>query len=223
VLELADDVEAFGHGLDPRRIEGQAVEEGGGRAGSLGFRQILPIGRQDRRFGTADRLGHRGERPALLGGRRQRQRAGSLAGVAADVAHRGFELGLAVALDRLERSVHGIDPSGIQRFLPCSDRRREAACGPSLTHSYPPPSWGRQRKGGTSPTLPVFEFCKFPTRTKRVSCAYRLIAPPPPCRSVSPSAPDMSSKAAVGKTAICGCFRAMSCCRAASGSIFRPI
>ena len=93
IFELADDIEAVRHGLDPRRIEGQTVEEGCRRAGGFGLGQVLPIGRKDCGLRAADRLGHGGERPVLLGGRRQRERTRGLARLAADVAHRGFELG----------------------------------------------------------------------------------------------------------------------------------
>ena len=64
---------------------------------------------------------------------------------------------------------------------------------------------------------------EIPTHTKRVPCVCQLIASLPPCRGVCPSAPDMSSKAAVGKMGIYGCFRAISCCPAGNGSMFPPI
>ena len=73
--ELAHHVEAVRHGLDPRRVERQPVEEGRGRAGALASARSSAIGGEDCRLRAADGLGHGGERAVLLGGRRQRQHA----------------------------------------------------------------------------------------------------------------------------------------------------
>ena len=141
------------------------------------------IGRKDRRRGAADRLGHGGERPVLLGGRRQRERTRGLARLAADVAHRGFELGfnLALAADRLERSVHGLDPSGIQRFLPCSGGCCEAAWAMSFTHSNPQAVMGPSEKRGNILTLPVFKF----GNSQRVRRGCHASASRPPVQSAA--------------------------------------
>ena len=158
------------------------------------------IGREDCRLRAADGLGHGGERPVLLGGRRQRQRARGRARVAADVAHRGFELGPclwpSIALSGAFMALIRLAFSVSYHVRAGAARRPERRRLPTAIHKR---SWGRQRKGGTCSTLPVFEFWKFPTRTKRVPCVCQLTASPVRCPSVFPSAPDMWSKAAAGK------------------------
>ncbi len=88
ILELADHIEAGRHGLDALGIERQPIEEG--RRCAAGFRlgPIFRIGGEDRRARAADGLGHCRQRPVLLRGRRERQRARRLARLAADLAHR---------------------------------------------------------------------------------------------------------------------------------------
>ena len=102
----------------------------------------------------------------------------------------------------------------------------QAPRGGLTTVVYPQQSttvMGPSEKRRNFLTLPVFEFWKFPTHTKRVPCVCQLTASPLRCPSVFPSAPDMWSKAAVGKMGIYGCFRAISCCPAGNGSMFPPI
>ena len=95
--------------------------------------------------------------------------------------------------------------------------------GPSLTHSNPQPSWGRQRKGGTSSRCRCSNFGNSQRIRRGLPCVCQLTTSLSPCPSVSPLAPDMSSKAAVEKMGIYRCFRAISCCPAGNGSMFPPI
>ncbi len=65
ILELADDIDAGGHGLDALGVERQAVEEG--RSGTRGLRlgDVLGVGGKNSRARAADSLGHGGQRAVL--------------------------------------------------------------------------------------------------------------------------------------------------------------
>ena len=116
-------------------IERQPVEKGRRGAGGLRLGHVLGVGGQDSRARTADGLGHGGERAVLLRRRRKRERTGGLARLAADVAHRGFEL--AGVSDRLERGVHGLDPSCVQRLPTMFGEARRGGSDGGVVHTAP--------------------------------------------------------------------------------------
>jgi hypothetical protein len=65
--------------------------------------------------------------------------------------------------------------------------------------------------------------CPRNAENERVPCRCQRIVSLRPCPSASRSAPAMWSRAAVVKMGICAYFRAMWCCPAGGGSMFRPI
>ena len=86
---LAHGRDAVGHRLDARRCQRQAVDEGRGRAAGANLRDILGIGREDRRAWAADGALDGVERAVLLlrRGKRQHPRGGARA--AAEFGHQG--------------------------------------------------------------------------------------------------------------------------------------
>ena len=109
ILELGDDFEALGHGLDARLIQDQTVEERAGDTGRLGVGDISFIGGDDLAGPHADGRGHCQQRLFLLPGRRQRQNARSLAGAPADVLHQIGDGG--GGIDGFQRRGHGVQTS----------------------------------------------------------------------------------------------------------------
>ena len=76
--EVADHLDAVGHGGDALVVEREPVEEGGVGAVALGLGHVLGIGGEDLGLACADGLGDGGERLVLLRRRRQRQHARAL-------------------------------------------------------------------------------------------------------------------------------------------------
>ena len=142
------------HRLNPLGIERQPVQKSGRRARRLRLGYVFGIGGENSRPRTPDGRGHGGERPVLARRRRQRERARSLARRAANVAHGCVEV--ARVPHCLERSIHGLDPSRVQGFLPCSARPGEAAPRRWLSTSVHMPSRHGHRNRRTYRTLGGF-------------------------------------------------------------------
>ena len=104
--DAAHDVDAFGHGLDARRRQRQAIDEGGG--GAAGARASATSSALAARIAArigADRPLHGLQRPVLLLRRRQRQHARGSAGTGGEIGHQRLEIGIAV--DGFEGGGHG--------------------------------------------------------------------------------------------------------------------
>ncbi len=88
VIESSDLLNANGHRLDPRRVERQPISECTGDTLAVGDREILGIGRKDRRSVGPQGGRHAAQRFVLLRGRRHRQRPGRQTRVPAERHHR---------------------------------------------------------------------------------------------------------------------------------------
>ena len=93
-----------GHGLDPRGVERQAVEEGPAQPGAPRLRQVLGIGRQNGGVLGPQGRRHGLERLVFLGRRGERQQARRRARGMADIGHGRGDI--AGAFDALERRGH---------------------------------------------------------------------------------------------------------------------
>src|SRR3989442_1214645 len=103
----AEDIaEAKASGATAAFLDRLALEEGRGRPGGFGLGDILGVGREDRGFAGANRLGHRSEGRVLLRGRRKREQTRGSARPPPDLGHDDLGDGF----DRLEQHGHGIDP-----------------------------------------------------------------------------------------------------------------
>ena len=87
IVQLGDDFEAFGHRRDALPVERQAVEEGAGDAGGLGFGDVVLVGGQDFARGARGSPSPSRAAPCPSARRRQRQHMRGLARALADVLH----------------------------------------------------------------------------------------------------------------------------------------
>jgi hypothetical protein len=101
---IAHGADAVGHRGDAGFGQRQPIDEGGCRAASARFGNVLGIGLEDRCRISADRPLHCIERTILLLGRRQRQLPRGGAGAGGEVGHLCSQIG--VAVDGFEGHAH---------------------------------------------------------------------------------------------------------------------
>ena len=106
VGQRGDVLKPAGDGLEPRRIEREAIDQRGADFRPLGVRDILGIGGEDLVRPGAHRGGGglKRARPGFSRGERQRRRG--IAGAPPDLRHRRGETGLGVGTGRRLRSGH---------------------------------------------------------------------------------------------------------------------
>ena len=119
-------LDALGHLLDQRRVEREPVDES--RVAALRVRQVLAVGRQDRRFARPDLARDRRERAILRRRVRSRQLARRGARRRAQLAHIGAEVGDPFQFLLHQRDVNtrlrrGAVPAR-ERGIPARARRR---------------------------------------------------------------------------------------------------